>query len=204
MDYSKTGLSIDFSIGFYLIYSNILTAAGTFYLKHFCLVSLIVDRFAVFASDETRISRWYFGGLAAAGASCITHPLDLLKVALQTQNEGHLPVLKLAWQIIKEEGVLALYNGLSASVLRQLTYSTVRFAIYDLSKQALGNKIGLGMKILLASAAGAIGGFIGTPADMVNVRMQNDMKMPKELRRKLVNKHLLTVYIYILLIGYYL
>lgn len=141
-------------------------------------------RFSIFATDETRISRWYFGGLAAAGASCVTHPLDLLKVALQTQQEGKLPVLKLAWRIIRNEGVLALYNGLSASVLRQLTYSTVRFAIYDLGKQALGNKINLALKISLAGAAGAIGGFIGTPADLVNVRMQNDMKMPVELRRK--------------------
>jgi dicarboxylate transporter 10 len=26
------------------------------------------------------MARWYFGGLASAGAACITHPLDLLKV----------------------------------------------------------------------------------------------------------------------------
>uniref|UniRef100_A0A8C1IDV9 Mitochondrial dicarboxylate carrier-like n=1 Tax=Cyprinus carpio TaxID=7962 RepID=A0A8C1IDV9_CYPCA len=30
---------------------------------------------------------------------------------------------------------------------------------------------------------GLTGGFIGTPADMVNVRMQNDVKLPPELRR---------------------
>lgn len=31
--------------------------------------------------DKTkRIGRWYFGGLASAGAACCTHPLDLLKV----------------------------------------------------------------------------------------------------------------------------
>ncbi|XP_016354663.1 mitochondrial dicarboxylate carrier-like [Sinocyclocheilus anshuiensis] len=30
---------------------------------------------------------------------------------------------------------------------------------------------------------GFTGGFIGTPADMVNVRMQNDMKLPAEQRR---------------------
>jgi len=31
--------------------------------------------------SEKRISRWYFGGLASAGAACCTHPLDLLKVS---------------------------------------------------------------------------------------------------------------------------
>jgi hypothetical protein len=31
-----------------------------------------------------RIGKWYFGGFASAGAACCTHPLDLLKVHLQT------------------------------------------------------------------------------------------------------------------------
>ena len=35
-------------------------------------------------TNLNRQSRWYFGGLASAGAACITHPLDLLKVHLQT------------------------------------------------------------------------------------------------------------------------
>lgn len=32
--------------------------------------------------SSKKISRWYFGGLASAGAACVTHPLDLLKVIL--------------------------------------------------------------------------------------------------------------------------
>ena len=34
--------------------------------------------------NPNRQSRWYFGGIASAGAACCTHPLDLLKVHLQT------------------------------------------------------------------------------------------------------------------------
>ena len=36
------------------------------------------------ASKTKRVGRWYFGGLASAGAACCTHPLDLIKVHLQT------------------------------------------------------------------------------------------------------------------------
>ena len=39
-------------------------------------------------------------------------------------------------------------------------------------------------KVLLAGVSGACGGFVGTPGDMVNVRMQNDIKLPMEMRRK--------------------
>lgn len=34
-------------------------------------------------------------------------------------------------------------------------------------------------------------GFIGTPGDMVNVRMQNDVKLPPDQRRKYVYTHTL-------------
>ena len=85
------------------------------------------------------------------------------------------------------QGVLALYSGLSASLLRQLTYSTTRFAIYNVAKQTVapnGEKIPFFQSLLMAAGAGACGGFIGTPGDMVNVRMQNDVKLPPEQRRK--------------------
>lgn len=35
---------------------------------------------------EDKLSRWWFGGTASACAACFTHPLDLLKVHLQTQQ----------------------------------------------------------------------------------------------------------------------
>ncbi|XP_076288709.1 dicarboxylate carrier 1 isoform X6 [Lasioglossum baleicum] len=83
-------------------------------------------------ADKTKkLSRWYFGGLSSAGAACVTHPLDLLKVHLQTQQEGKVSVIRLTTSIIQKQGVLALYNGLSASLLRQLTYSTMRFGAYE-------------------------------------------------------------------------
>lgn len=137
-------------------------------------------------TEVQRINRWYFGGLASAGAACCTHPLDLLKVHLQTQQHGKVSIGKLTLSIIRKQGVLALYSGLSASLCRQLTYSTTRFGIYEVAKQGVspnGEAISFPMRILLASAAGAAGGFVGTPADMVNVRMQNDIKLPAESRR---------------------
>ncbi|KAF2364399.1 Mitochondrial substrate/solute carrier, partial [Trinorchestia longiramus] len=81
--------------------------------------------------NSQRMARWYFGGLASCGAACITHPLDTLKVQLQTQQESKLKGTQIAVRIIKNQGFLALYNGLSASLLRQVTYSTTRFGIYE-------------------------------------------------------------------------
>ncbi|XP_053850382.1 mitochondrial dicarboxylate carrier [Vidua macroura] len=134
---------------------------------------------------ERRVSRWYFGGLASSGAACCTHPLDLLKVHLQTQQEVKMRMMGMAMHVIRTDGFLALYNGLSASVCRQMTYSLTRFGIYETAKNHLGNQgpPPFYQKVLLAAAGGFTGGFVGTPADMVNVRMQNDMKQPPTQRR---------------------
>jgi len=137
-------------------------------------------------SERKRLSRWYFGGLASAGAACCTHPLDLLKVHLQTQQEGKLGIVRQTVQIVRSEGVLALYNGLSASLLRQLTYSTTRFAIYEACKNQVspgGETVPFTQRLGMAAFAGACGGFIGTPGDLVNVRMQNDVKVAVDQRR---------------------
>lgn len=50
-----------------------------------------------------RVARWYFGGIASGGAAIVTHPLDLLKVAQQTQQQK-LPVLKLTSKIVRSQG----------------------------------------------------------------------------------------------------
>lgn len=148
----------------------------------------------MFHKNRNRKNRWYFGGLAASGAICFTHPIDLLKVHLQTSN--HLQgndalrksLLHRTAQIIKSQGGLAMFNGISASILWQLTNSTTRFGIYELGKQKLiGNDTteipNFEKLVMLAGISGIFGGFVGNPPDIVKVRMQNDIKLPIEHRR---------------------
>ncbi|GAV09446.1 hypothetical protein RvY_18990-2 [Ramazzottius varieornatus] len=135
-----------------------------------------------------RNAKWYHGGVASAMAVCFTHPFDLVKVQLQTQQEGKLKIIPLTKSIVKRDGILALYNGISASLLRQLTYSTARFGIYEaLRPKDAGKNLSFAMKCLTAGAAGGFGGFVGAPADLINVRMQNDSKLPVQARRNYKN-----------------
>uniref|UniRef100_A0A0K0E2A0 Mitochondrial dicarboxylate carrier n=1 Tax=Strongyloides stercoralis TaxID=6248 RepID=A0A0K0E2A0_STRER len=136
-------------------------------------------------ADKKRVSRWYFGGLASAGAACCTHPLDLMKVHLQTQQTGKVTLFQISKKIYGSDGFRGFYNGISASLLRQLTYSTTRFGIYETIKKAVddGGPIPFYKKVAMAAGSGAVGGFVGTPGDLVNVRMQNDVKLPLDQRR---------------------
>ncbi|KAH8264038.1 hypothetical protein KR038_000955 [Drosophila bunnanda] len=131
--------------------------------------------------NQRRIARWYFGGVASSMAAMITHPLDLMKVLIQTQAEK-LSMFDTARKIVREQGVLAMYNGISASMLRQYTYTLSRFGIYQVGSEMMDTST-MPRKTALAALAGGLGGFVGAPADLVNVRLQNDVKLPVEKRR---------------------
>nr|XP_010595186.1 mitochondrial dicarboxylate carrier [Loxodonta africana] len=85
----------------------------------------------------------------------------------------------MALQVVRSDGVLALYNGLSASLCRQVWGGTGGWRL-----NSGGDPGAPSHHIWLwgLSLPGFTGGFVGTPADMVNVRMQNDMKLPLSQR----------------------
>jgi solute carrier family 25 (mitochondrial dicarboxylate transporter), member 10 len=88
--------------------------------------------------------------------------------------------------IVKNNGVLGLYNGLSASLLRQLTYSTVRFGVYEEMKARAsqdGKQPSFPVLVAMASTSGFLGGISGNVADVLNVRMQHDAALPEAQRR---------------------
>ncbi|KAF0467809.1 protein serine/threonine kinase [Gigaspora margarita] len=133
---------------------------------------------------------FWFGGAAACTACLVSHPLDLTKVRMQTTTGVNKGTLRTAIDIIKYEKFPGIYNGLSASILRQVTYSTMRFGVYDKLKMLLSNNgenLSFVKKVICAAVSGSIGGAFGTPADLVMVRMQNDAKLPLELRRNYKN-----------------
>ncbi|CAG8454908.1 2004_t:CDS:2 [Funneliformis mosseae] len=130
---------------------------------------------------------FWFGGAASCIACTVSHPLDLTKVRLQTtQGLNKASTIYTMIRIVKDEGIRGLYSGLSASILRQATYSTMRFGAYEKLKTAISKnqeQLSFPKKIFCASISGCIGGAFGNPADLVMVRMQNDAKLSSHLRR---------------------
>lgn len=119
------------------------------------------------------------GGLSSMMACFVTHPLDLLKVRMQMNSVkvGERPpgVFTVAGTVIRTQGLGGLYKGLSAALMRQATYSTTRFGVYDAIKDRLeqdGRKLNTVEKFGSAMFAGACGGVAGNPMDVANVRMQ--------------------------------
>jgi solute carrier family 25 (mitochondrial dicarboxylate transporter), member 10 len=100
--------------------------------------------------------------------------LDTIKVQLQTQQQVKFGFVGTTINIVRTNGFMALYNGISAAMLRQATYSTTRFAVYEVCKGILESRqldngkkkeLPFYQKILLAGLGGGVGGFVGTPAE---------------------------------------
>lgn len=92
--------------------------------------------------------------------------------------------------VFRHHGIHGLYRGLSASLLRQITYSTTRFGVYEELKNKFSTKYSspsFSTLIAMASISGFLGGFAGNPADVLNVRMQHDAALPIAERRNYKN-----------------
>ncbi|KAK0500637.1 mitochondrial carrier domain-containing protein [Armillaria luteobubalina] len=131
---------------------------------------------------------FWLGGVAASMAASCTHPLDVTKVRMQTAiNEAgskRPSTFSVIRANITSHGLRSMYQGLSASLLRQMSYSMVRIGAYEdfkrrLSKNGRPSTIQL---LMAATVAGALGGVAGNPADILLVRMTSDITKAPEKR----------------------
>ncbi|KAH7907068.1 hypothetical protein BJ138DRAFT_1182675 [Hygrophoropsis aurantiaca] len=133
---------------------------------------------------------FYLGGLAATIAASITHPLDLTKVRLQASGDKRM--LASLQKTVRTAGVRGLFDGISGTWMRQMSYSVCRFWAYDESKKILGvgvPGVGAGGKgdepwrlAVAGMMAGSVAGIVGNPGEVVMVRLQGDFAKPPEKR----------------------
>lgn len=125
---------------------------------------------------------FWLGGVAATIAASITHPLDLTKVRLQASGDKRM--IASIQKTIRTAGFLGLFDGITGTWMRQMSYSVCRFWAYDESKKLIGaDKNSPAWKLALAgSMAGGIAGLVGNPGEIVMVRLQGDFAKPPEKR----------------------
>ena len=146
------------------------------------------------------------GGLSCMFISAVLNPMDVTKVVLQTQSalkpldsHPHLTTDLLlhpsrslyaharyhgAWHAIRsiyrEQGYArGLMKGITASMLREASYSSIRMGLYDSIKVLLASEntrkdeFSFWQKLVAGAGSGALGSFIATPTDLVKIRFQS-------------------------------
>ncbi|SOV08578.1 related to mitochondrial uncoupling protein 3 [Ustilago sp. UG-2017a] len=133
---------------------------------------------SVHSSSYILAATFASAGFGNAISAACTNPADIVKVRQQLMlDKSRANFIGVASEMIRKEGVKAMWNGVTASCLRELTYSTVRFGLYETFKDFYGTALGLGdtsfgLKALSGISSGAIGSAFACPTDLIKVRMQ--------------------------------
>jgi solute carrier family 25 (mitochondrial 2-oxodicarboxylate transporter), member 21 len=126
------------------------------------------------------------GATAGATESFVVVPFELVKIRLQDPASAsrYNGLMDCVMKTVKNEGPLALYNGLESTMWRHILWNAGYFGcIFQVKalmpKPAPGNK---SQAMFTDFTSGAIGGTVGTilntPMDVVKSRIQNSPKLP--------------------------
>ena len=118
-----------------------------------------------------------------ADLQVFTNPLEIVKIRLQiagelAKSEGTDRVARGAMHIVRSLGIIGLYRGASACLLRDIPFSAIYFPAYaHLKKDTFhegrnGKKLGFGEMLTSAAIAGMPAAFMTTPADVIKTRLQ--------------------------------
>ncbi|KAI8076779.1 mitochondrial carrier domain-containing protein [Halteromyces radiatus] len=125
------------------------------------------------------------GGAAGASQVVFTNPLEIVKIRLQVQGEQakthpDMPRRSAIW-IVKNLGIVGLYKGVSACLLRDVPFSAIYFPAYahlkkDLFHEGPDHKLTITELLTAGAIAGMPAAYFTTPADVIKTRLQVEAK----------------------------
>ncbi|XP_049867556.1 solute carrier family 25 member 35-like isoform X1 [Pectinophora gossypiella] len=126
------------------------------------------------------------GGLAGAGATLVTNPMDVVKTRLQLQGElrartetkaRYRGIFHALYVIARADGALALQKGLAPAVLLGFTMNSVRLGLYHVAEvqgwtQNSSGVMSVNKAVFWSSVSGYLSGLIANPMSVVKTRIQ--------------------------------
>ncbi|KAG9564416.1 hypothetical protein KCU79_g5085, partial [Aureobasidium melanogenum] len=134
------------------------------------------------AGEKKKQQPFWLGGAAASMAATCTHPLDQTKYRMQVMHQPK-NILRTLVSFASRDGIPSLWTGLTGSWLRQCSYSTARFGLYnyfakEVKERTGTSKLTAGWEVVCSGVAGGAAGLIGNPTEVVLVRMCADGAKP--------------------------
>jgi len=148
------------------------------------------------ADDSGKVSgkATFLAGLAAGvtEAVLVVTPMEVIKIRLQAQHHSMADPLDIPkyrnaahalYTVVKEEGVGALYRGVSLTALRQGTNQAANFTAYSQFRQWLQEYQGTvdlpgWQTSIIGLISGAMGPFSNAPIDTIKTRLQKTPAQP--------------------------
>ncbi|KAI1200168.1 mitochondrial carrier domain-containing protein [Nemania serpens] len=127
------------------------------------------------------------GAAAGATESFVVVPFELVKLRLQSkesagQYKGALDVVS---KVVKNEGLLALYNGLESTMWRHILWNAGYFGcifqVREILPKAQTKSGQISNDIIAGTIGGTVGTILNTPMDVVKSRIQNTPKVAGQI-----------------------
>jgi len=146
-------------------------------------------------TGKTSVSGIFLAGLGAGTteAVAVVTPMEVVKIRLQAQQHSLADPLEVpryrnaghaVYTIIREEGFLTLYRGVSLTALRQATNQGANFTAYQEIKK-LAHKyqpditeLPSYQHMVIGLISGAMGPFSNAPIDTIKTRLQKAPAVP--------------------------
>ncbi|XP_074593019.1 mitochondrial glutathione transporter SLC25A40-like [Brevipalpus obovatus] len=127
--------------------------------------------------DRTSQPLWVpmVSGAAARIFSAITiSPLELVRTKMQSQKLSYLEIHQAVSSLVKQEGIFALYRGLVPTILRDVPFSAVYWAGYELMKRRMNASLEptFFQSFVSGAVAGSFAAIITLPFDVVKTHRQ--------------------------------
>lgn len=136
------------------------------------------DQYKRFAAPDQEsllvAQRLAAGASAGVTATLVTHPLDVVRLRMSLQGRAYPGIWPTMSKMVRTEGALSLYKGLSPAIVGIAPYAAITFSCYDLLKQqfyadreqsAPGN-------LAMGGLSGTVAATICYPLDTIRRRMQ--------------------------------
>lgn len=126
-------------------------------------------------------------GISVSIANTATNPLDMVKTRMQLQPVGHrVGMFRTMGMVVADEGVLALWKGLTPSLMRGMFFGGLRLGMYTPTKQWLVEReraaaggggaapqgVSMSTKVLAGTISGTGAALVCSPTELLKTRMQ--------------------------------
>ncbi|CAI2354227.1 unnamed protein product [Caenorhabditis sp. 36 PRJEB53466] len=141
----------------------------------------------------------FAGSLGGAAGVLAGHPLDTVKVRLQTQSAAN-PVYRGTFHcfrtIVQKEGVHGLYKGMSSPLLSLSAINAIVFAVHGTACRQLKDPDSISSHFIGGAAAGVAQSVVASPTERVKLLLQiqddtahNKMSGPIDATRQMIRSH---------------
>lgn len=135
------------------------------------------------------------GALGTMAHDAIVTPLDVVKQRMQTCTNCRFTIVQCTTEIYQQHGFRLFYRSYPTTVALNIPFQCSHFVVYETVKHMLATRSvrhdDARQHMLAGACAGAVGGFISTPLDVVKTRIQLSQSSQKGMMgvlRELIHK----------------